>query len=269
VHQHGRTNALNPYPFKDCRTTADFVKRMGPDWQAAAKTCDSHAGLRGVTDMCNGLIKHAVEPTINREIKRLATAADFDTSAKDWLSQFRDTGEMAAQTASSDLIGMAKTMVTKLYTLHQALETSNAWHERLAATNAAIHKAKSGEDLMDVEWGKAFPDWTAPNGHRLVMLKSEAELRHEGDVMNHCVGGYAAECCDRTIIFSIRNKQGKQVSTLQLDQDIDARGEITSTRSSITAPVTRRPPRARSKPSPPGTRPTSVRPDPVRCRRVG
>lgn len=226
THQHARTNNLTPFVFKDCRTTADFMKLMGPDWQAAAKTCNSHAGLRGVTDLRNGLVKHAVEPTINREIKRLATAAGFDTSAKDWLSQYRDTGEMAAQSASSDLITQAKRQISKLYTLAKALETSDAWHDRLPATNAAIHKIKSGEDLLEVAWGKAFPDWTAPNGHALVMLKSEAELRHEGDVMNHCVGGYAADCCDKTIIFSVRNKQGKQISTLQLDQDIDSRGEI-------------------------------------------
>lgn len=226
VHQHARSNNLTPNTFRDCRTTADFMKRMGPDWQEAAKTCNSHAGLRGITDMRNGLVRHAVEPTINRELKRLATAAGFDTSAKDWLSQYRDTGEMAAQSASSDLITHAKKTISKLYTLAQGFETSDAWHDRLPATNAAIHKIKSGEDLLEVEWGKAFPDFTAPNGHTVVMLKSEAELRHEGESMNHCVGGYAGECTDKTIIFSIRNKQGKQVSTLQLDQDIDNRGEV-------------------------------------------
>jgi hypothetical protein len=31
VHQHGRSNNLAPFVFKDCRTTGDFMKLMGPE----------------------------------------------------------------------------------------------------------------------------------------------------------------------------------------------------------------------------------------------
>lgn len=59
---------------------------------------------------------------------------------------------------------------------------------------------------------------TFPSGHRWEELKNEDQLKLEGDVMSHCVGGY----CDKikkgdARIFSLRNAEGKPKITAEWD----------------------------------------------------
>lgn len=65
-----------------------------------------------------------------------------------------------------------------------------------------------------------FDEFASPtkyyDGFRFVQLRTAEELRHEGIVMHHCVGGYAYNCAEGTsIIFSMR-KDDKSYITLEL-----------------------------------------------------
>jgi len=65
-----------------------------------------------------------------------------------------------------------------------------------------------------------FDEYISPtkyyDGFRFVQLRTAEELRHEGLVMHHCVGGYAYNCAEGTsIIFSMR-KGDKSYITIEV-----------------------------------------------------
>jgi len=65
-----------------------------------------------------------------------------------------------------------------------------------------------------------FDEYISPDkdydGFRFVQLRTAEELRHEGTVMHHCVGGYAYNCAEGTsIIFSMR-KGDKSYITIEV-----------------------------------------------------
>lgn len=97
------------------------------------------------------------------------------------------------------------------WSLANVLQASQSWHEIVG---------KSGFTGILQVWPALCNAQEAPNGAQLVPLTTSAELAEEGKQMSHCVGGYVARCrAGRSHIFSIRDLDGKRLSTLQLDQE--------------------------------------------------
>ena len=64
---------------------------------------------------------------------------------------------------------------------------------------------------LPVEWEDK------PTGIKFLLLNTENDLREEGAVMHHCVGGYHSYVASGTsAIYSARQKDGKRCGTLQL-----------------------------------------------------
>lgn len=56
------------------------------------------------------------------------------------------------------------------------------------------------------------------DGWTIQRLTTEAQLQYEGDVMNHCVGGYAPEAeSGRALIYSLRDEKGKPHVTIEME----------------------------------------------------
>jgi len=75
----------------------------------------------------------------------------------------------------------------------------------------------TGADLKDVIEGiyKHYPD--TPGNPRKAL---EEALRYEGDVMQHCVGGYCPDVeSGQSRIFSLRDKTGKPTVTIEVEPD--------------------------------------------------
>ena len=97
------------------------------------------------------------------------------------------------------------------WSLANILQASQSWHEVVG---------KSGFVGALQVWPALCERLEAPSGVQLIPLTTSAELADEGKLMSHCVGGYVLQCrTGRSHIFSIRDPDGKRLSTLQLNQE--------------------------------------------------
>ncbi len=92
-------------------------------------------------------------------------------------------------------------------------EAVAAWHRRAATLAAVRHEHKTERP----GWPALCAPWHAPDGtHAIVPLTSADDLVHEGQAMDHCVGGYYPQCrSGGTQILSLRCK-GEPRATLEL-----------------------------------------------------
>lgn len=82
-------------------------------------------------------------------------------------------------------------------------EAVMVWHRRAACAAALRHENRSGEDNG---WPALCAPWSTDDGSITVTpITSGAGLVEEGNVMNHCVGGYYDQCrSGRTHILSMK-----------------------------------------------------------------
>lgn len=59
------------------------------------------------------------------------------------------------------------------------------------------------------------------DGHKVVQLKTDEALKHEGDVLKHCVGTYCEAVKAGDLIFSLRTKEGKSLITIHAEKTED------------------------------------------------
>jgi hypothetical protein len=99
------------------------------------------------------------------------------------------------------------------WSLANLLQASRSWHE-------VVGKLGFLGSLKLQMWPALSEPVEAPNGLQLVPLTSSSELVAEGNLMSHCVGGYTSKCLSGdSHILSIRDPEGKHLSTLQLVQE--------------------------------------------------
>ncbi len=87
---------------------------------------------------------------------------------------------------------------------------ASARQQRLVAGDAAsIGQDEWNPYVRRVEWGR----------FTFLALTTAAQLKEEGEAMNHCVGDYAENCCSGiTRIYSVRERRsGKRVATCSLE----------------------------------------------------
>lgn len=89
------------------------------------------------------------------------------------------------------------------FSLSQAIEASDIWHQKFTVDD----QAKYSTNHVVYEIG---------NGWRIVFLTPE-DCETEGDLMGHCVGGYAnAVRSGRTKIFSLRDNKNTPHATIEM-----------------------------------------------------
>jgi hypothetical protein len=100
--------------------------------------------------------------------------------------------------------------LSETWSLSNIIQASKTWHK-----SVGYGSFRQGFRM----WPALCDPVIAPNGIQLIPLTTSAELADEGQAMRHCVGGYSQVCLFRgSHIFSIRDKHGKRLSTLQLVQ---------------------------------------------------
>lgn len=202
--------------YRNCRTNVDFMKLMGPDWVKAAERVNQHGGLGGVDDLRRSLWRQCVEPLVIGTAAGTAKRAGFRAEDHDYAFGYDTPPSLAVDAAKKKF----DTDFTAALTIAQAFQLSDDWHERMQAVNAAIHKARTGHDIEEVRWGKAFPDWKSPNGLTITMLETETQLIDEGKRLNHCVGGYAPNVIKHgSLILSVRDEHGQSITTMEIVEE--------------------------------------------------
>jgi len=87
------------------------------------------------------------------------------------------------------------------------------WHEELAEKDI-LDKGRTPLDYGDI------PECTKIRDFQIVSLLTEVDFYLDGKMMNHCVGTYYSRAKkDDCRIFSIRDKSGSRLSTLQVGKD--------------------------------------------------
>lgn len=96
----------------------------------------------------------------------------------------------------------------------EQLEASSYWHSPRIRFSQRFNALSQG----DLKWHSMLAGPVAlENGVVAHPLESSAALREEVDAMQHCVWSYAHSCLeDGYHIFSLRDKDGKRLSTLNL-----------------------------------------------------
>jgi hypothetical protein len=101
--------------------------------------------------------------------------------------------------------------LSETWSLGSIIQASKAWHKVVG--NSSFKQAFQ-------MWPALTEPLTAPNGIQLIPLTTSAELAEEGQAMRHCVGSYSQDCLLRgSHIFSVRDRDGGRLSTLQLIQE--------------------------------------------------
>ncbi|TAL40317.1 MAG: hypothetical protein EPN97_00055 [Alphaproteobacteria bacterium] len=118
-----------------------------------------------------------------------------------------------------------KRLISDLFndvSLVKRVELSRTWHRKITEISAAMAELSLAagvgkQEGSGLSWAALTTPQTAPNGVSLVPLTNDAELKQEGEIMHHCVGGYGAECYKGdSAIISLRSATGEHLSTLQL-----------------------------------------------------
>jgi hypothetical protein len=103
------------------------------------------------------------------------------------------------------------------YNYEKAEKATAIWHKVIAGEGAGKIYEPTEPDLVVYEFNNngENPDW---EGWTIQEVRTPNDLSCEGNLMNHCVGGYADEVkSGRTRIFSLRDPQNKPHVTLETD----------------------------------------------------
>ena len=129
---------------------------------------------------------------------------------------------VAAQYADTGLRGFIETQVLPLASwFFSSGSYASIGDTRLKAGWATLMRLRrewyidQARALGDEEWPPILR-WYVWDTFRFTALHSQAQLKEEGDIMGHCVGGYADRCRSELLrIYSVRHyKTGMRVATL-------------------------------------------------------
>lgn len=104
------------------------------------------------------------------------------------------------------------------YSLSDALEASNKWHEEQAEQG----KGKKYDTINSSNIVYGPDNWKdeSNKGYFILELKSDNDLKVEGFLMEHCVGGYCDQLKDgQTRIFSLRHNSDPYKPILTIETD--------------------------------------------------
>ena len=107
----------------------------------------------------------------------------------------------------------------------EQLSSSSYWHSERVDIQTRFNSAALTGQSVYRDWHPLFEDeyFETKNGLRLYPLTSTEQLREEGRMMKHCVGSYSSRCFkDNYHIFSIRDQDGKRISTLTVQEYFEA-----------------------------------------------
>lgn len=107
--------------------------------------------------------------------------------------------------------GIATRLLVRDKSLAGFLEEVGSWHRNMVPIST-----RACELAADVDWGRAFQDWAAPDGTSFTCLSTPADLVEEGRAMRNCVATYLERCRSReSVVVSVRAK-GERVATMEL-----------------------------------------------------
>lgn len=116
---------------------------------------------------------------------------------------------------------VSKLMLITGKSLPKLFEESNKWHNNRNRIMEIVPSNLSAQDLKDVinksqtGWIPLSDEVVSPNGLSLVPLRTEAELKKEGQIMGHCVGSYGTKAkSGQCHIVSVR-EGNKSIATVE------------------------------------------------------
>jgi PcfJ-like protein len=100
---------------------------------------------------------------------------------------------------------------TERLALQKLVALEKRWHR-----NITVISGKKPLELSESQWHSLFKEQVIDQ-ISFICLTSSTQLKKEGNEMNHCIGGYTAECMDGSYhIVKIVSHQTGERSTLQL-----------------------------------------------------
>lgn len=103
------------------------------------------------------------------------------------------------------------------FSVKDQIALSNYWHSERVNIRTRFKSAVLGESIHNSWPGLIEEPMTLENGIVIHPLTTSAELEEESKYMKHCVWSYTKNCLeDNYHIFSLRQENGKRVSTLSL-----------------------------------------------------
>jgi len=104
-------------------------------------------------------------------------------------------------------------------------EATMVWHRRAKCAAALRHENRTESH----GWPAICAPWTSSCGsYRIEAITTAAGLVHEGNVMNHCVGGYYDHCrTGRTHILSM-TREGQPAATVEMLASVSGSGFVLS-----------------------------------------
>ena len=163
------------------------------------------------------LQKEALDgPIFNKSaILRLeAIPMDLNKEEVKWLANIlmKETSDIYGFPSIFDWSRATDTKLDKL-SFSDAERKSEEWHEQFHNTGESTGKYKTKDVIFKL-----------PDGYTIVKIMDPADLNLEGEIMQHCVGGY----CDlvmngNSTIYSLRDANNKPHATLEIKRN----GQIT------------------------------------------
>lgn len=139
-----------------------------------------------------------------------------------WLTTDVDQSAATLMMRSEELL---MSFLVNEWHIGKFFSASKQWHKTFGRNLAEpVRVVESTPAVKQHSWPEWCKPQVAPNGISIVPLTTPGDLRTEGLEMAHCVGSYVSVCKDcYSQVFSVRDANGKRLSTLQLRYHDDSR----------------------------------------------
>jgi hypothetical protein len=126
------------------------------------------------------------------------------------LREIYDWFRFSKQNAGLDAQGQSRFQIAS-YDWSQANELSGEWHEVMAGRGQGLMYGPAAENAVVYRYGGDHAGWT------IQLVTTENDLNAEGNMMNHCVGGYCEDVNQgRSRIYSLRDERNQPKVTIEL-----------------------------------------------------
>lgn len=196
-------NFINKNRDKSLLDVQNFVKELDLETQRKSKL-----QVSDLSDEWLNVYNNLDNSKLKQHLKFLGRAKklpEYKDEYKDKINKIRNY--LSKDGADEDI---------NAYSLDELYELTEDWEESLR------NSLSSSYETIDIVYG---PEWinSAFNGFYIVEITTEHDLRLEGKLLNHCVGGpdYFNKVLNNEIkIFSLRDPQGKPHVTIETSYNL-------------------------------------------------
>lgn len=187
----------------------DLVRSTGGKWDRVVSTFKENPPS-GIDDLTSAVCRRVVIPAaINAAKKKGIPLKDLDVQA---IMEGQRNPDGTTIDGVQDIVKQRAIIGNR--SANNVMESVSSWHRARARLNEELMDPDLTKNPESITWAPLTPPQNIGK-MQIRILTSERELMDHGIEMDHCVGGYAENCLDKSIVGVIRQND-RAISTFEL-----------------------------------------------------